>query len=41
MANVSWHAPAHGWYCLNTDGAAKGIDGLTGCGGFVGSVAFR
>ncbi|PNX62683.1 ribonuclease H, partial [Trifolium pratense] len=35
ITNISWKAPAHGWYCLNTDGAAKGIDGLTGCGGLV------
>jgi hypothetical protein len=25
----------HGWYSLSTDGAVKGIDGLTGCGGLV------
>ncbi|KAK2390756.1 heat shock 70 kDa protein [Trifolium repens] len=35
IINVSWKAPAYGWHCLNTGGAAKSMTCKTGCGGLV------
>ncbi|MCI33932.1 putative ribonuclease H protein, partial [Trifolium medium] len=35
IINVYWENPPHGWYCLNTDGAAKDSSGVAGCGGLI------
>lgn len=35
MIQVRWISPPSGWYKLNTDGAAKGDLGPSGCGGIL------